>query len=198
MAASDFIKKNFVLLMGLLMPALLVLGFLLSTMIPQQLSDPPKYDLLFWVQNYDYNNQQPLGVNLVVKDGTLFVQYVRGANNVGGYWKKLYRYEATTQKVKELPIAIPADPENIVALREEPFAATSSLKIDTTLQSPDGYSLSYDGYSRSGLLNEVFWNRGYSNEVRLKKGPSSLALIDERTTQPFYYGNVQFIGWVIP
>lgn len=198
MAASDFIKKNFVLILGLVMPALLVFGFLLSTMIPQQVSDPPKYDLLFWVQNYDYNNQQTLGVNLVVKDGTLYAQYTRGANNVGGYWKKLYRYDAETKKVEQLTLALPTDAEQITTMREEPLQATAGLKIDTTLQAPDGYTLSYDGYSRSGLLNEIFWNRGYSNEVRLRKGMSSVPLLDDSNTQPFYYGNVQFLGWVIP
>jgi hypothetical protein len=49
--------------------------------------------------------------------------------------------------------------EQIEGTREETVEATKNLKLDTTLQSPDGYELAYDGYSHSGLLNDVFLGR---------------------------------------
>ena len=37
----------------------------------------------------------------------------------------------------------------------------------------DGYELSHDNGSRSGLINEIFWGGSYSNEYRLRKGSSN-------------------------
>ena len=69
------------------------------------------------------------------------------------------------------------------------------MKLDTTLRSPDGYELSYDGYSHSGLLNEVFWGGGYSSEPRLKKGSSSVRLTTGDGRTAFSYNGVEFVGW---
>lgn len=198
MAFKDFIKQNFVLVMGLALPVLLMAFFMISVMIPASISDPPKYDMVFSSQDYGINNgQTAVSLNLVVKDGVLKAQYVK--NPAPGYygWKKLYIYEAKTQKVRELTLGLPVDIEKIEGMREETVDSTKDLKLDTTLEAPDGYQLSHDGYSRSGIFNDVFWGGGYNSEVRLRnKNGSSVKLLGSDNRTYFYYGNVQFIGWV--
>ena len=172
--------------------------FMLSTMIPQSLSDPPKYDMIFSMQDHS-STPSPLAVNYVVKGGTLKAQYTKNHNSASYYgWKKLYLFDAKTQKVRELSSGLPADSDSIVTMREETIDATKNLKLDTNLEAPDGYQLSYDGYSRSGFMNDLFWNGGYNNETRLRKGASSVKLMGSDSRTYFYYGYVQFIGWVIP
>lgn len=201
MSSTNFIKQNFALVLGLALPALLMVFFLASTMIPQTLSDPPKYDLVFAVHDYPNNYQSPVNVKLIVKDGTLTAQYTKIAPNTPNYyyngWKKLYLYNASTQKVRELTFGYPPEPEKIEGMREEPVEAAKGLKLSTEVESPDGYSLSHEGRSRSGLFNEIFWNGGYSSEARLRKGASSVKLMgpNDRT---YYYGSIEFIGWVVP
>ena len=199
MALKKLIKENFVLAVGITLPVLLMMGFLLASRLPQTVSDPPQYDLVFSVTDYASANGNaiPVGVRLLVKDGTLMAQYTRSDGNNYNYWKKIYLYEAKTQRVRELPFGYPADMAKITDMREEVVEALRDKKMDTTLQAPDGYELSYDGYSHSGLVNELFLG-GHSSEPRLRKDNSSIRLTTGDSRTSFYYSAVEFVGWVLP
>ena len=138
-------------------------------------------------------------VRFVVRDGVLKAQYVRTPAPPGGYpynaWKKLYIYDAKSRKVRQLTFGFPPDMDKMAGTTEEIVEATKGLRLNTTLQSPDGYEISYDGYSHSGLLNEVFWGGSYSHEPQLKKGSSSVRLTTGDGNTSFYYGSIEFIGW---
>jgi hypothetical protein len=178
---KNFFKDNFVLIVGLALPVLLIVGFMLASSLPQVLSDPPKHDLVFSTTDYPPNaNNIPVSVRFIVDDGVLKAQYVRTAVAPNNYsynsWKRLYLYEANRQKVRQLTFGFPADMDGITGTKEQIVEATKDMRLDTTLQSPDGYELSYDGYTRSGLLS-----------VRLTTGDGNTY---------FSYGDVQFVGWV--
>lgn len=200
MALKKFVQENFVLVIGISLPVLLMLGFMLASRLPQTLNDPPKYDLVFSVTDYTSANSNaiPVSVRLLVKDGILIAQYTRNTNNNSyNYWKKIYLYEASTQKVRELPFGYPADMAKITDMREEVVEALRDKKLDTTLQAPDGYELSYNGYSHSGLVNEIFWG-AQSSEPRLRKDNASVRLTTGDARTSFYYSTVEFVGWVSP
>jgi hypothetical protein len=155
---------------------------------------------VFSTTEYSPNsNTIPVSVRFVVKDGVLKAQYLRTAVPANPYpynnWKKLYIYDAKSEKVRQLTFGFPSDMDQIVGSREETVDATKDLKLDTTLQSPDGYEVSYDGYSNSGLLNDMFWGGGYSHEPRLKKGSSSVRLTPGDGRSSFSYASIEFIGW---
>ncbi|HQR50360.1 MAG TPA: hypothetical protein PKW44_01835 [Methylophilaceae bacterium] len=199
MAFKDFVKNNFVLIVGLALPVLLMFGFMIAGSLPNIVTDPPKYDLVFAVADVGSNNL-PIALKLTVdKDGTLKAQYTpnRKEGHLYNAWKKLYIYQAKTQKVRELPFPYPADMEKIVDVKEEIVEATKELKLDTTSESPDGYNLSYDGYSHSGLVGELFMGNRYSSEPQLRKGGSAIRLVSGNARTNFYYGNIEFIGWVM-
>jgi hypothetical protein len=199
---SKFLKDNFVLVVGLTLPILLMIGFIVFSTLPRSLSNPPQHDLIFAVQDYSVaGNALPINVMLVVKDGVLKANYTRVAQaptggSYGTGWKKLYRYQAAPQTVRELPFAIPADISTIAPTREDTVEATKALTLDTTLRAPDGYELDYGGRRGSGLLTDIF-SGSSSYEPRLRKGASSVRLRmgDGRTS--FYSGSVEFIGWVV-
>lgn len=200
MPTKNFIKDNFVLIVGLALPVLLMFGFMLAANMPQALSDPPKYDLVFSITEYpSYSGTIPIGVKLYVKDGVLKAQYTKNAPQPSGYsgsnvWKKLYLYDAQTKTVKELPFPYPADMDKIDGMREETLEATKGMKLDTTTEAPDGYELTTDSYSHPGLLGDLFGGGSYSSEPVLKKGASRVKLSDSRTS--FSYQNPEFVGWV--
>jgi len=199
---TKFLKDNFVLVVGLTLPILLMIGFIVFSTLPRSLSNPPQHDLIFAVPDYSVSsNNLPVSVILIVKDGVLKAQYTRlapapnGAYNGGG-WKKLYRYQAGPQTVRELPFGIPQDVASIAPLREDTVDATKDLKLDTTLRGPDGYELDYGGSRGRGLLTDIFWSSS-SSEPRLRKGPSSVRLRTGDGRTSFYAGSVEFIGWVV-
>lgn len=199
MAVKKLLKDNFVLVVGLALPALLMIGFMLAASLPNVVSDPPEYDLVFTIPDNTSPNL-PVTLKLTVdKDGSLKAQVtpVRKENYGYGNWKKLYLYEARTQKVRELPLPYPADMDKIAEVKEFAVEATQGMKLDTTSESPDGYTLSYAGYSHSGLVGELFMGNRYNSEPRLRKGSSSVRLVSGSERSYFYYGNIEFIGWVV-
>jgi hypothetical protein len=196
MPAAKFIKDNLVLVVGLTLPILLMLGFLVAASLPEQLSDPPKYDLVFTVPDYQAPPNVPISVRLVVKDGLLKAQYTRLPAGQGySGWRKLFVYETGAAKVRQLEFGLPADIDAITGTREDTVTATAKLRLDTTVQSPDGYELSYGDGGGGGLLGEVFFRPRYSNEPRLRKGAASVSL--STSGQPFAYGSAEFVGWVV-
>jgi len=199
MAFKEFIKANAVLIVGLALPVVLMAGFMVASGLPQRLADPPKYSLVFAVTDYSQTTAGiPVSVRLVVEDGVLKAQYTRLPLSPAGYvnngWKKLYLYDAATQKVRQLSFGFPKDMDAMQGTVEEVVEATRTMRLDTTLQSPDGYELTRDNGSRSGLINEIFLGGSYSNEPRLRKGSSSIRLSGD--TGISSYGAVEFVGWV--
>jgi hypothetical protein len=200
MADKNFFKDNFVLIVGLALPVILMVGFMIAQSMPQQLSDPPKYDLIFSSPDHQYNKNVPFNVLLVVKDGTLKAQYTRitpPPQYPSTQWSKLYRYDAKTQQVSELPFGFPEDMDKIETMREDTVEATKNLKLSTNLTSPDGYEMSWENHRHRGFVNELLFDFGSrSSEMRLRKGASSVKL-KIGNDQYFYYGNANFVGWVV-
>jgi hypothetical protein len=196
MPAAKFVRDNLVLVIGLTLPVLLMAGFLGVSALPDSLADPPKYDLLFSTNDYP-PAAIPVNVRFVVKDGVLVAQYTRPPGQVGnvGVWKKLFVFEASSRRVRQLAFGFPPDMASIDATREEPVASAAGLRLDTTLQSPDGYELSYGDSSRGGLLGEIFFSPRSANEPRLRKGSTSVPLGTTRQS-PYAYQSAEFVGWV--
>ena len=199
---TKFLKDNFVLVVGLTLPILLMIGFIVFSTVPRSLSNPPQHDLIFATPDYSGGNANPpVSVTLVVRDGLLKAQFTRlapapnGAYNGTG-WKKLYRYLAGPQTVRELTFGIPQDVASIEQMREDTVDATKDLKLDTTLRAPDGYELEYDANRGRSLLTDIFWSSS-SYEPRLRKGTSSIRLRTGDGRTSFYAGNLEFIGWVV-
>ncbi len=200
MSAATFLKRNIVLIAGLLLPIMLMAFFMISAMIPAVVADPPQYNMVFSTQdNYQYS--VPLSVNFVVQDGVLKAQYTKGTGTgttING-WKKLYLFDAKTQNVKELALPMPANAQTMTNLQEDAVAATKGMQLDTNLESPDGYSLSYVNYTRSnGLFGDLLWGGSGNNQACLKKGNNCVKLLTNDNRTYFYPGYVQFIGWVKP
>jgi hypothetical protein len=194
MAIAKFVKDNLVLVVGLTLPIVLMAVFLALSVIPD-MADPPKYDLVFSSQEYP-STPVPITLRLVVKDGVLVAQYTRppGQQAFSGGWKKLFVYEASSRRVRQLTFGFPPDMATLEGTREEPVPSAAGLRLDTTLQSPDGYELSFGDRRGGGLMLEIFGgSRSY--EPRLRKGGRSVP-ITAAPGDPFAYGGIEFIGWV--
>jgi hypothetical protein len=197
MAEKNFFKDNFALILGLALPVVLMIGFMIVASLPQKIGEPPKYDMLFWTQDYRYNQAVPVNVNLVVKDGLLRAQYTKpNENQTSGMWPKLYLFDAKTQTVRELSFGYPDNLETIAPMREDVVEATKNMQLDTAQKSPDGFELTNENYRHYGLVNELFggWRNDYT--MKLRNGMTTVRLTTGDGTYPFYSGSVNFIAWV--
>lgn len=201
MPAGNFIKENLALILGIALPVVMMAFFFVAATMPQVVTDPPKHDMVFTVNDHGQRGALPVTISFVVKNGVLNVQYVKVDNPNNYYYghQKVYLFEAKTQKVRELPFELPEDLDKVEGTRTEVFEPTKDMKLDTHTKSPDGYELSYSGYSRSGLVGDIFWGGSrYSSAPLLTNGEARIKLAagDDRTY--FYYHNVSLVGWVVP
>lgn len=198
MSDKNFFKDNFVLIIGLALPVVLMVAFMIVASMPQKMGAPPKYDLIFWTSDYSYNKQRPVNVSLTVQDGVLKAQYTKVADPKypNSQWIKLYRFEAKTQTVRQLEFGDPYDMDKIDPSREDTVEATKGLKLDTTLKSPDGFELTAENYRRYGLVNEIFgsWRNDYN--MKLRNGLTAVPLKTGNASETFYTGTTNFVGWV--
>src|SRR5262245_4352595 len=182
MAFKAFVRQNVVLVVGLALPVLVMAAFMLASGLPQQIADPPRYSLVFSSADYSPAAQAfPVAPKFIVRDGALHAQFTRMPRQPGGYvnsgWKKLYLYDAATTKVRELPFGLPADVESIEVMREDPVDSARDLVLDTTLQAPDGYELTFGTRMNGGFFNEFLWRSRDTYGARLaRKGGASVRL----------------------
>lgn len=211
MALKNFIKDNFVLVMGLTLPVLLVVLFFLASVLPKSMAAPPQYEMLFTTARYDYQNPPPYNVDFFVRDGILKARVSKNDKQQVNYQnRKLMLYNGKTQTVREVPYnaatigdvpdasrpdknsgADPAPDGTEIVLQE-----FQNMKLDSNNQAPDGYAFDNAGYGHHGLMNEM-WGGGRRNTARVVKGAVAFKIPNSSGYGHYYYYDVQFLGWVL-
>ena len=196
MSVKAAIKENLALMVGLTFPVLLIIIFMLAAVIPKALGTAPQHELLFVTSRYDYQAPSEYRVDFSVKNNQLMVKVKKDSEkdtNTNNTTKKLMAYDGKSESVREINIdwtklaSTALDKE--VALEE-----TRQLHIDSSSTSPDGYLLDGPYYGDAGLLGGMFGGGYRGGGYRLKKGSVAYKL---PPGQPDYYGQLQFLGWII-
>ena len=189
---KNFIKENFVLVIGLALPVLLIVLFFVATVIPKAYNTPPQYEVLFSVVNYNYQNRPDFDMSFSVKNKQLMVKpkKIEGKDNYN-HIKNLMAYDAKTETLREIAIDDSKFSDGAEMVLEE----TQAMTIDATTTSPDGYVLEGPNYNGNGLVGDLFGG-GYRNQgYRLKKGSIGYKISNQQGN--YYYDQMQFIGWVV-
>jgi len=195
MSVSNFIKQNFALVLGIALPVLLVAGFMLTAALPQRQGPPPQYDLLFSITKYQ-NNASGYNVEYVVKSGKVYARLTERKDNYNHYERELFRFNGKTGSIQKIAPTLPDDigEEKKLDVEIEEF---KNITLDTASKSPDGYSLESSGYRSRGITGMVFGGGSGRYETRLRHEKGYAVKLPEYGGS-YYYGNIDFIGWVIP
>lgn len=197
---AAWIRKNLVLVAGIVLPVLLVAGFLLLQSAPALVGDPPRHDFL--AAGYLYNPRITGDYTLTfeVEDGRLqgVARPIDDDNYRDRLRAELYRYDAREQRFIRLDWKRPDISDGAEETVRFKIPETAGLKLDRSARSPDGYSLEWVGYrGRGGLLGELF-GFGYrpGNNWALMRNGGTFELPAFESGQ--YYGRDQlmFLGWV--
>jgi len=195
MSLKTMLKDNLVLVVGLTLPMLLIVLFFLASVLPKSMSAPPQYPLLFTTIKYESHPPDYL-YDFMVKEHQLMVKVRKNDQKERNYQStRLMIYDARNENIREITFD-PAKTANASEGGEVVLEETRDMRIDTASIAPDGFVLEGPNYGGNGLLGGLFVG-GYrnNNPYRLKKG--SIGYKIPNTQADYYYGQLQFIGWVV-
>lgn len=192
MAFKKFIKENFVLALGITLPVLLMIAFMLATILPNMFVEPPKHDLLFSSNHHDYNNRSSVSIKFGVKNNALRIT-LKETEHSNNYPQRLFRYHSADQTISEISFDYPENATETLLIPE-----LEGIMLNNKQKSPDGYTFKHRRHGRGGLVGEVFSGGGnrYRNQVILSKDGASFTLPTTGDNH-YYYNSVNFIGWIV-
>lgn len=188
---KDFLKENLVIVLAMVLPLALVLTVAVSIYLPS-LFLSTNYNFIYAAcgdTDYFYYSQCPgsLGYRYYVSDGQLFMRNLPDSdtdvnkNEVPDYQEvttRLFLHDTQTNESREIT-----------------FAETQTLKLDDSLISPDGVSVSGQYDRGTGFF--LLFDTGSSFNYYLTRGnaESKLNLVNQNGN--YYRSNIKFIGWVL-
>lgn len=184
--------------MGISLPVLVVVFFLLATYVPRWLVDAPQYDFLF-TQDWRNTNDRLLWRYEIDLDGRdqLRVRAFPTEPDEYAWLPRLFRYEHESGEVHEIRLPVPESSEvdEDGVLVEVP--ELGSIIVDPRKIAPDGYEL-MDRGGRQGQLLGLFY-RGNRDDLAISKSGAVVAVHFGQEHDRYYYDfyNLQFLGWVI-
>lgn len=160
-------KKNYSLILGLLIPLLMIMFVAASIYLPTLFTKPAEYDFLYNLSS-SYNNPY------VVTQEKLTLAKVRADAYKTPSADKIYRYSVSTQTSTQLS-----------------FADAQKLRLRESKISPDGFTL-VSGSGSSGMF-PFFYSGPDENARYLKKNAYSQKIFLE--TDNYY--DFSFLGWIV-
>ena len=194
-----FFRENPTIAFGLGLPILLVIVFLLVSGIPSLLVAPPKYDVLYATQYYNYQN----GVQISVINKKVQVVYQGNVDN--NQKPRIWRYNPQTGAVREISFLLPpglsrrgtknANPDQKSKITVIDVVDLKGLTIDSSSIAPDGYEFNLGNHSSRNVFGGLFHSSSYRHDAVLTKDGRNVRL--PKLVGRYYNRNTHFIGWVV-
>lgn len=194
-----FFRDNTFLVAAVALPLLVVVFFILATAIPRWLVAPPAYDLLIRANDV-YNQSNPrVSVDYAVRGGKVTVVVRRMPAGVYAVRSRLFLFDHTAMRVREIPIDLPeADQVPEASPWTTTLDALGGRRVIEQTQAPDGYRFENRSERGPGLVGDLFGMNAYGSEGALvKKGrviPLSLPIAFQNVYAPPVYA----VGWLEP
>ncbi len=180
------------IVLGVGLPVLVVVFFVLATWIPRQLVEPPGYDLLFTAAGGRWSEDpRPVGLAIQVVDERLRVRAYPIGSRARGQ-PALYRFDHQTGETREvsfeLPLTLDAEERDG---REIPVPELDRVRIDTSRRAPDGWEYREPG--DGGGVFELFFSPRRRSPSIARSGA-----VVRLEPDPGRSWGWRFLGWVVP
>ena len=185
------LRKNPMLAAGILLPVVVVIFFVLATMIPRWLVDPPGYDFVF-TSMQGSNSGPPVDLSFVVEGDRVRARVYKSEQPYRNL-PRLFLFEHATQSVREIPVTLPADADDIENGEYLVLPGLESRTVSTSRSAPDGYEVHGPNY-RGGDFFPFYRARG-SNALTLSKSGAVFEVPEVGDGRMYYY-NATFLGWL--
>jgi hypothetical protein len=191
---KGFVQGNAFLLAAVLLPAIVVGLFLLSSAIPPRLVPPPRYDLVIRASGPFDQTRPRVAVDFNVRDGRVEATIRPLKADAFPQLASIFLFEHATMSVRQIPIDLPDDMAEGDAPRTFVVEALASRKVVAKEKSPDGYELQLRSHRSPGIVGEIFGMNRYDQGVALVNGGR---IIPIDLPSPYRYQPPAFaIGWL--
>jgi hypothetical protein len=191
-----FFRDNVAIVLGVSLPIVVVLFFVLASSLPKAYVDPPQHDLLLLSQNGPYA-MRPLRLDIGVSDGRLRVRAYKldyAGTPAVAYSQivpRLFIWSGATRSSREIALELPDDIETFENGTEIAVPQLDGRRLSTDTRAPDGYVFRSTGYGR-GVFG-LFFDRDGPRTVVEKDGAAETV----RMPGDVPYWGVQFLAWVV-
>lgn len=195
-----FVKENPALAAGIGLPVILVIFFTLATMIPQWTVEPPKYDVIFTVQEYQCINGEAKA-NFDFTNGKIKAKYIYPKKE-NGYVncsdnQHIYRFSARNVISREITFELPAKKENFYEWQQFEVSELTNLQLDNNPVAPDGYQFSNSNNYYSGGFFPFYGYHSSYNGMSIIKNGRAVDLTPINKERYYSYNDIKFLGWVV-
>lgn len=196
---KDFLKRNFVLVLGLSLPLLLIVSLLLMHGITRMLAEKPAYPVLYvafdttfaelyWDIDIDDAGRLDLGFRLP-EDGVAHTRRHPADATIA-------LYDAAEGELTTFRLDAPDNPPLGERVEIGVPEALAERVFDDSVVAPDGYRLQLGGYGGGGLLGELFASGRRPRHHRLVSDGASIRVPDVDSRARAYRYDA-FLGWEV-
>jgi len=195
---KGFLKRNFVLLLGVSLPVLLIAALLLLHAISRLAATRPAYPVLY-VSFDNYYGQHFYDFDIDAA-GRLEIGFKLPAENAAATRRRpadatLALFDARSDTLNTYRLEAPDDPPDGQRIDLAVPGELSGLTFSGQSRAPDGYRLELSAYRGGGLLREIFGTGGRSRHHRLVNDGVSFRVPDIGSSSYAYHD--AFVGWVV-
>lgn len=185
-----FLKENFVLVVGIALPLVLIALFFIAGQVTRMAAADPQYDAVFAIDYYHNAAERPFDIS-VDSSGNIVIKSNDVDDDLHYQVPQLLVFDHETLSVRPLDIDFDLKAQGTITAPD--LEELNQHRIDPSPVSPDGYAFEYNYRSSNGIFGEIF-GFGYRSrsQYALRNG---LRVIPVESTTYFYQAH--FLGWVI-
>jgi hypothetical protein len=192
--SPGFLRGNAFLIAAALLPLLVVIFFVFSSVIPRWMVEPPAYDLIL---RADGGYSQPgmrVTVEYSVRDGKVVATVRPAPPNTYPQPALLFLFDHTTTAVRQIPVDLPAD----MAANDPPRTIVVDVapgnRVMPGTQAPDGYMFEARTQRGPGLFGELFGMNSYESSAMLRKNGRVVRIV---IPVRYQYSPAFAVGWIV-
>ncbi len=198
---KDFLKENTAIVAAIVLPLILIVVFMLSTMVTGIVVEDPKHDFLIATEYY-HNDSDAIRFDVVQNRLIVTYRYPwKNEHNRYNYNRnaRLWRIHVADMSIEEISMPLPHKKENEDNAKlsiELNVPDVSGLKVVNRQPGPDGYSFEHSSrHYRGNIMTELFsYDHHYTGAAIVKDGRTIPIKSDKNNN---YRYNTRFIGWVL-
>jgi hypothetical protein len=192
---KKLLRENPVIALSIALPILIVALFATANLLPKLLVDPPAYSLLLVDDTANASISSPVNIDLSVVNDRVRVRISKRKEDEGEQFPRIYIFDHATASVRDIPIPLGEDIDQLPDGTEIVVPALANLKISTALFAPDGYE--FRGYANggAGLMTGLFGSNRSRNGASIAKDGAIVQI--RLPVANDWYSDIRFLGWVV-